>query len=62
MAVLLNIAALVSSCGGKISEADSAQTIFVNGDIVTVNERQPVAEAVAVKDGRIIAVGSVQRS
>jgi len=30
----------------------------VGGDIVTVNDAQPTAEAVAVKDGRIVAVGS----
>jgi len=39
--------------------ADSAvvaETIYV-GDIVTVNDAQPSAEAVAVKDGRILAVG-----
>ncbi|MCL7983479.1 MAG: amidohydrolase, partial [marine benthic group bacterium] len=37
--------------------ADGAETIYV-GDIVTVNDAQPAAEAVAVKDGRILAVGS----
>ena len=33
-------------------------TIFLNGNIYTVNERQPKAEAVAVKGDRIIFVGS----
>ncbi len=37
--------------------ADVAETIYV-GDIVTVNDAQPSAEAVAVKDGRILAVGT----
>ena len=36
----------------------AAETIYVGGDIVTVNEAQPDAEALAVKDGRILAVGS----
>ncbi len=35
-----------------------ADAIYVGGDIVTVNDAQPTAEAVAVKDGRILAVGS----
>jgi predicted amidohydrolase YtcJ len=35
-----------------------ADTIFAGGDIVTVNDAQPTAEAVAVKDGRILAVGT----
>ena len=32
--------------------------IFVNGNIYTVNERQPHAEAVAVKNERIAFIGS----
>ena len=32
--------------------------IFYNGLIKTMNEDQPVAEAVGVKDGRICFVGS----
>lgn len=33
-------------------------TVYFNGDIVTVDEAQPSAEALAVRDGRILAVGS----
>jgi predicted amidohydrolase YtcJ len=35
-----------------------ADTIYSGGDIVTVNDAQPTAEALAVKDGKILAVGS----
>ena len=35
-----------------------ADLVFKNGNIYTVNERQPTAEAVAVKGDRIIFVGS----
>jgi predicted amidohydrolase YtcJ len=35
-----------------------ADAIYFGGPIVTVDDRQPRAEAVAVKDGRIAAVGS----
>ncbi len=34
-----------------------ADKIFVGGDIVTVNDVQPTAEAVAVRGGKILAVG-----
>ena len=34
-----------------------ADTIYFGGSIVTVDAAQPAAEAVAVKDGRIVAVG-----
>jgi predicted amidohydrolase YtcJ len=34
-----------------------ADLIFVNGDIITVNDARPSAEAVAVKDGIIVGLG-----
>ena len=36
----------------------SADLVFTNGKIWTVDERQPVAEAVAMADGKIVEVGS----
>jgi hypothetical protein len=56
----------IAGCGKKSgtsaqsATADASQAadaIYAGGDIVTVNDAQPVAEAVAVKDGRILAVG-----
>jgi predicted amidohydrolase YtcJ len=35
----------------------SADTIFVNANVYTANDKQPTAAAIAVKDGRIIYVG-----
>ncbi len=40
------------------SSKEIADTIYINGEIITVNDVQPTAEAVAVKDGKILAVGS----
>ncbi len=37
--------------------ADTADLIYSGGDIVTVNDKQPSVEALAVKDGKILAVG-----
>jgi hypothetical protein len=37
---------------------DAADTIYVGGDIVTVNDAQPTAEALAVKNGKIVAIGT----
>src|SRR5947207_15074311 len=37
--------------------AETAETIFINGNIYTVNENQPSAQAIAVKNDRIIFVG-----
>jgi predicted amidohydrolase YtcJ len=38
--------------------ANTADTIYYGGDIVTVHDAQPAAEAVAVKDGKILKVGT----
>ena len=38
--------------------AEPAETVFFNGNIHTANDRQPHAEAIAVKGGRIVFVGS----
>jgi len=40
------------------SATDVADAIYTGGDIVTINDAQPTAEALAVKDGKILAVGS----
>src|SRR5262245_3760280 len=37
---------------------ERAEIIFRNGNIYTVDERQPHAEALAVRNGRILFVGS----
>jgi predicted amidohydrolase YtcJ len=39
-------------------KVETADAVFKNGNIYTVNERQPRAQAIAVKAGRIIFVGS----
>lgn len=41
------------------TSANAADAIYFGGDIVTVNDAQPTAEAVAVKDGKIVAVGTL---
>jgi predicted amidohydrolase YtcJ len=35
-----------------------AETVYINGRIYTVNAKQPWAEAVAIKDGKFLRVGS----
>lgn len=39
------------------ASAQAADAIYLGGAIVTVNELQPQAEAIAIRSGRIIAVG-----
>jgi len=54
------VAVIVAFCTALSATAQSeqAETVFVNGNIYTMNERQPRAEAIAVKDDRIVFVGS----
>ncbi|NBF10827.1 amidohydrolase [Pseudomonas sp. Fl4BN1] len=50
--------------GGSALAANSvpvADAIWFNGPIITIDERQPDAQAVAVKDGKILAVGDKQQ-
>ncbi|WP_062234535.1 amidohydrolase [Fictibacillus sp. FJAT-27399] len=37
-----------------------ADVVFVNGEVITVDEKNSIVEAIAVKDNRIVAVGSNQ--
>lgn len=37
-----------------LAQIDAADTTYVGGEIVTINDRQPTAEALAVKDGKIL--------
>ncbi|OWS69390.1 hypothetical protein CBI30_10000 [Polynucleobacter aenigmaticus] len=48
---------LLSQCALAFAKGN-ADTIFYGGDIVTMNQAQPKAEAVAIQDGKIIGVGS----
>src|SRR6266700_1118221 len=52
--------ALACLCGfaAQMSAGERVDLIFVNGNLYTVNEGQPHAEAVAVKNERIVFVGS----
>ena len=51
------IVALAIGCA-EPPTGDVADTVYTNGRVYTVNEAQPWAEAVAIKDGKFLAVGS----
>lgn len=52
--LLVTLLALAS--GSVMADADS---IYYGGNILTMNDAQPLAEAVAIKNGRILAVGDL---
>ncbi len=53
-------ALILAGCGGPSTDAPAvvADTVYTNGKIYTVNEAKPWADAVAIKDGKFVAVGS----
>lgn len=48
---------ILSLCWVGCLMGEQADAIFFGGDIITVNDQQPEAEAVAIKDGKIVFVG-----
>ena len=50
--------ALTAGCAEAGPPGDVADVVYTNGRIYTVNEAQPWAEAMAVKDGKFLVVGS----
>jgi predicted amidohydrolase YtcJ len=66
--LMLLVLSVAAGCSRKAEEepvefvpaaAAAADTIYTGGDIITVNDAQPYVEAVAVKDGRILALGTL---
>jgi hypothetical protein len=57
--IAATLALAIAACtpAGPRPEA-TADAIYTGGPIVTVNDAQPSAEALAVKDGKILAVGT----
>jgi predicted amidohydrolase YtcJ len=50
---------MIFCCRGKVAEL-TADKIFINGHVVTMDERLPEAEAFAVGRGKIIMVGTTE--
>lgn len=57
-AALAAAACAPSTTSSSASTASPADTVYLNGKIVTVDQRFSIAQAVAVKDGKFIDVGS----
>jgi predicted amidohydrolase YtcJ len=51
--------ALILAAAAGVAAAQPADAIWSGGPIVTVNDAQPSAEAVAVRGGRIVGVGAL---
>ncbi|WP_295802997.1 hypothetical protein, partial [uncultured Microbulbifer sp.] len=52
--VFLAVVLLLNGC----EETPNADRIFINGDILTVDRNNSIASALALKHGRILAIGN----
>jgi len=55
--LIVALAACVLSTAGN-AQVPAADTILVNGKIVTLDGASSVAQAIAIRDGKILATGS----
>lgn len=54
-AIALSLALI--SCAEQAQDSVKADMVFINSKVYTVDKQQPLASAVAIKDGKILAVG-----
>ena len=52
-------ALLIGACTNGPAPEKVADLIYTGGEIITLNDTQPTAEAIAIKDGKILMVGNM---
>ena len=60
MMKLFNITLVAALLLAACAQSPDGDIVFINGKIYTLNEEQPLAEAVAIRQGRIAAVGDTE--
>ena len=55
---VLILAGVLSASACNKHKGPAADTVLINARIYTVNSKEPWAQAMAVREGKIIAVGS----
>jgi predicted amidohydrolase YtcJ len=56
--LMVTLIVVAAACGGSVPNALAPDTILVNGKIVTVDADFSIAEAVAIRDDKFVAVAS----
>ena len=59
--LLASSLAFITCFSAYIQASEPADVVFLNGQIETLNSKQPKANAVAIKDEKFIAIGSDQK-
>jgi len=55
---LLSIITMITACSN--SKKEKADLVIINGKVLTIDKDNPMAQAIAIKDERIIAVGTTR--
>ncbi|MFM7084662.1 MAG: amidohydrolase [Hyphomicrobium sp.] len=55
--ILILLTFFLTSCGENRKIGEPADAIYFGGEIVTLENAKPTAEAIAIKDGKILALG-----
>ena len=59
--LMIALTVFAAACGGSVPDALAPDTILINGRIVTVDADFSIAEAVAIREDKFVAVGSNQQ-
>ena len=59
--LMIALTFFAAACGGSVPDALEPDTILINGRIVTVDADFSIAEAVAIREDKFVAVGSNQQ-
>lgn len=58
--IIISLSILTMTCLGACSNKEKADLVIINGKVLTIDESNPTAQAIAVKGETIIAVGSTK--
>ena len=57
LAMFLSISHALAQSASQ-NKSDSGDLILINGKIITVDQKDSIAQALAIHDGKIVAIGS----
>ncbi|HPT21628.1 MAG TPA: amidohydrolase [Bacteroidales bacterium] len=59
--IIITLSVIAMIITGSCSKKEKADLVIINGKVLTIDETNPSAEAVAIKGDRIIAVGTTKK-